>query len=1781
MKRPFRALVPAMAMLVLLGCDRERSNPIDPQSTSLKKSPPTPQGLTAKPGVDRILLTWQPVVAKDLAGYALFRAPRSDGEYEFISQNGDTTSQSRITTGMTSFIDSLEFAGSPDLGGKTFYYRVAAVNTRNVHSERSGFVGAKVLADEVGPGAPMNLAAVAVEDSSDQVRLSWDAPRLDADGGDLTGLAGYAVLRSEGAGASFAVVDTVGAEVRSYVDRGLEELRGYGYAVVGFDGSGNVGTLSAPVLVKTGGIAAPSGLRAVGEIGRVLLEWEASPETDLRGYNVYRSSRSDAGYERLEGVEGAPFTTGQISYVDSSVSAGDQYFYRVTAVTSRRESAASGFVGARVLADEVGPGAPSNLSAVVEAGAVGEVRLSWDAPRLDADGGDLTGLAGYVVLRSEGAGASFAVVDTVGAEVHSYVDRGLEELRGYGYAVVGFDGSGNAGPRSASVQVETGGIAAPMGLRAVGEIGRVRLDWEASPETDLRGYNVYRSSRSDAGYERLEGVEGAPFTTGQISYVDSSVSAGDQYFYRVTAVTSRRESAASGFVGARVRADEVGPGAPMNLSAVVEAGAVGEVRLSWDAPRLDADGGDLTGLAGYVVLRSEGAGASFAVVDTVGADELVYVDRGLEELRGYGYAVVGFDGSGNAGPRSASVVVETGGIAAPMGLRAVGEIGRVLLDWEASPETDLRGYNVYRSSRSDAGYERLEGVEGAPFTTGQISYVDSSVSAGDQYFYRVTAVTSRRESAASGFVGARVLADEVGPGAPMNLSAVAVEDSSDQVRLSWDAPRLDADGGDLTGLAGYVVLRSEGAGGSFAVVDTVGAEVHSYVDRGLEELRGYGYAVVGFDGSGNAGPRSASVQVETGGIAAPSGLRAVGEIGRVLLDWEASPETDLRGYNVYRSSRSDAGYERLEGVEGAPFTTGQISYVDSSVSAGDQYFYRVTAVTSRRESAASGFVGARVLADEVGPGAPSNLSAVVEAGAVGEVRLSWDAPRLDADGGDLTGLAGYVVLRSEGAGASFVVVDTVGAEVHSYVDRGLEELRGYGYAVVGFDGSGNAGPRSSSVVVETGGIAAPSGLRAVGEIGRVLLDWEASPETDLRGYNVYRSSRSDAGYERLEGVEGAPFTTGQISYVDSSVSAGDQYFYRVTAVTSRRESAASGFVGARVLADEVGPGAPSNLSAVVEAGAVGEVRLSWDAPRLDADGGDLTGLAGYVVLRSEGAGASFAVVDTVGAEVHSYVDRGLEELRGYGYAVVGFDGSGNAGPRSASVVVETGGIAAPMGLRAMGEIGRVLLDWEASPETDLRGYNVYRSSRSDAGYERLEGVEGAPFTTGQISYVDSSVSAGDQYFYRVTAVTSRRESAASGFVGARVRADEVGPGAPMNLSAVVEAGAVGEVRLSWDAPRLDADGGDLTGLAGYVVLRSEGAGASFAVVDTVGAEVHSYVDRGLEELRGYGYAVVGFDGSGNAGLRSASVQVETGGIAAPMGLLAVGEIGRVLLEWEASPETDLRGYNVYRSSRSDAGYERLEGVEGAPFTTGQTAYTDSGLAAGDIYFYRVSVLTLQGESRLSAFVGTTVLTDDSPPAAPTFVEGVPLTDDPSMLEITWTAPNTDADGGRLTGLQGFQIYRSPDEDGRFKLVGTATEAAFVDTGLKELTTYFYQVEAVDRAGNSSPRSATTPLTTGGVDPPKNVSVSSTTPSNLLSPPIVTITWTAASGAIIHYEVQRTTVPGSMEDSDFMDILPNDLSTSRQDDSARRGETYYYRVRARDVDDRVSVWTGLAAITVSN
>ena len=619
--------------------------------------------------------------------------------------------------------------------------------------------------------------------------------------------------------------------------------------------------------------------------------------------------------------------------------------------------------------------------------------------------------------------------------------------------------------------------------------------------------------------------------------------------------------------------------------------------------------------------------------------------------------------------------------------------------------------------------------------------------------------------------------------------------------------------------------------------------------------------------------------------------------------------------------------------------------------------------------------------------------------------------------------------------------------------------------------------------------------------------------------------------------------------------AGRTYYYKVQSVGRTHRSELSSQVGAEALADEVSPGVPRNVSAVAEAGFPDRITVRWSAPTTDADGGELTGLSGFTVYRSEGVPGSLVAVASLGAEAREYVDEGLRSLTEYGYAVSAFDAGGNESAQSSVSRARTEGIAVPSGVRARDGIGRIEVSWESVGDEELIGYNVYRSPRPDLEFERLASGSGAPYTTGRTSYVDSNLTAGERFYYKVSSLSPGFESELSGYVSGESQADVVAPEPPGGLVATaLEAGS--GIRLSWRAPRYDADGGELTGLEGYVIFRSSSGLSERAAVDTVSAAVTEYVDEGLESAVVYTYALMAVDGSGNGSELTAPVSATARGLAPPSGLSAVSGIGRVTVSWLGamsrtwSATTCIalnvrtgtsRGCRASRARRSRRG-RPLMSIPGSsgrgPFLPRERRH-------------------LQGESDLSEFEGATVESDTRPPAAPTFLSGEAVVGDPEVILLEWRAPSSDAGGAELTGLSEYLVFRAESASGPFEEIGASETAAYRDSELDQRTTYYYQVQALDPAGNASAPSATEAATTSGVDIPKNVSLSSTTPSDPARNPVVTVRWVASEGVILRYEVERTTVPNSTDDADYTEIraasgLKNDIRTSREDDSVKRG-----------------------------
>ena len=1725
MKKYSVQLMALGAALLLLSCDRERSNPIDPQAAVLVERPDTPTGLQVQPGVERVLLAWQAVDAPDLAGYAVFRSAQSNGAYGFLSGDGDSTLQ--ITTGKVSFIDSL------DAPGQTFFYRVAAVDTTGLLSELSNFVGATIIEDVAPPAPPANLSVVADETQAGRVVVRWTLPRTDADGRELTGLAGFVLYRAEG-DQGYVPIDTLAADVQSYVDTGLKSLTSYSYRILSFDAKGNKSQLTTPQVASTLGLPTPANFVATGDISRIELRWNGVDNSDLIGYNVYRSARSDVNYEVLPSKEGTPFTTGLTAYVDSGLVGGTSFFYKVQAIgRDGLISELSVFVGATALADEVAPGAPADLAAVADEDDFGRVVISWNAPLRDADNASLTGLQTYTVYRSADTNTSFVAVGQVDSGQRQLVDTGLDESTTYFYAVTASDGAGNEGPRSSAVQVRTKGPdrdapESPQNLSAIPseeDFGRVVVRWNA-PVTDadgseLTGLSRFVVFRSKGGNSSFVPIDTLSATTRE--YVDGSLEPLTNYVYTVSALDEAgNESARAQAVQVRTEGpDQVAPVSPQNLSALADENDFGRVTVSWGASTQDVGGGQLTGLTSYTVFRSKGSTNSFQAIATVDANTRQYVDTGLEELTTYYYTVSALDDAGNESARASFVQVRTEGpdqVApiSPQNLSAVADendFSRVTVSWGASTQdvgggqlTGLTGYTVFRSKGSTNSFQPVATVDA---NTRQ--YVDTGLEELTTYYYTVSAVDgSGNESARSSFVQVRTDGpDQVAPAAPQNLSAVADENDFGQVTVSWNASTLDSDGGQLTGLTGYTVFRSKGSTNSFQPVATVDANTRQYVDTGLEELTTYYYTVSAGDEAGNESARSGFVQVLTEGPdrvapAAPQNLSAVADeanVGSVSLQWSA-PTLDAKGgqlsdlgrYIVFRAKGSANGFVAVDTID-----ADSRAFVDVNLEQSTVYFYAVSAVDGAgNESVRSSIVQVVTEGDDrLAPAAPQNLAALADEDDFGRVSLNWSAPSKNVDGSDITDLAGYTVFRSKGSASSFQVVVTLGADVQAYVDTGLEELTTYYYTLSANDENGNESARASAVQIVTAGPdrvapSQPQNISAVADAadyGRVALRWSAPTRdasgdelTDLARYVVFRSRGSVNSFVAIDTVD-----ANTREYTDTGLEESTTYFYTLSAVdeagneSSRAQSVQVTTEGPDVEA----PAVPQNLSAIANELIFTEVVLGWNAPTRDADGSELTGLSQYVVFRSKGSTSSFVAIDTVDAGVRQYVDTGLEELTTYFYAISAIDANANESGRTNAVSVQTGG------------------------------------------------------------------------------------------------PDQIAPQAPADLVAVA-APVAAEITLSWTPPSRDADGGELTGLASYVVLRSKDDNASFVAIDTIGVDDNRYVDtNGLESSTAYYYALRAMDETGNSSARSSAAYAKTAGIDSPTGLTATAGIRKVTIAWAASSEDGLLGYNVYRSERSDEDFTRLSGVEGAAFSTGRTAYIDSNLAGGNTYFYRVSTVTEDGESEQSSFVGATVYSDSRAPAAPSLVKGESVSGDPEKIDLSWNAPTTDANGAELTGVDRYYVYRADDISGPYTLVATVTSPAYQDTGLVSVTTYYYQVEAIDQVGNTSLPSTAVAAITSGVDKPSDVRISASTPSDATQPPEVTIVWTKSEGAILHYELQRTTVANSTNDADFVEVGTNSLDTERIDDTVVRGTTYYYRVRARDIDDRVSEWTDLMRVDVKN
>ena len=489
----------------------------------------------------------------------------------------------------------------------------------------------------------------------------------------------------------------------------------------------------------------------------------------------------------------------------------------------------------------------------------------------------------------------------------------------------------------------------------------------------------------------------------------------------------------------------------------------------------------------------------------------------------------------------------------------------------------------------------------------------------------------------------------------------------------------------------------------------------------------------------------------------------------------------------------------------------------------------------------------------------------------------------------------------------------------------------------------------------------PTGLEAAGGKAQIALTWSAptsSGTSPITNYKVYRSTSS--------GAETLLAQIGNVtSYDDTSVSQGQTYFYKVTAVNSVGESEVSNEASTSATTSIVPPSAPLNLSA--QAGN-GQILLKWQAPS-STGGSDLAGYRVYRGTASNGEGTT--PTGNVGNSTLEFNDTGLTNGQAYFYKVTAVNSAGesqssneaNATPAQASVPPSP-----PTGLVATAiSSSQINLSWNppsSNGGSPITGYKIERSADSGVIWSILVSSTGSTVTT----YSDMNLSAGTAYAYRVSAINGIGPSQPSNIASATTQSSTPGvPSAPLSLSAV--ASSYSQINLSWNPP--SSNGGST--VTGYEIERSANGGSTWsAIVPDTGSNSTMYSDEGLAAGKSYAYKVSATNSVGTGPVsNTASTTTLATSPSSPTGLTATATSSSTInLAWNAPGWTGgapVTGYEIQRSADGGSTWSTI-----VPDTTSSaTTYSDTGLASGTTYTYQVFAINSAGSSSHSNVASAT------------------------------------------------------------------------------------------------------------------------------------------------------------------------------------------------------------------
>ncbi|SDU88480.1 Pectin methylesterase [Microlunatus sagamiharensis] len=916
----------------------------------------------------------------------------------------------------------------------------------------------------------------------------------------------------------------------------------------------------------------PSSVKTVyyGGVG-TQVSWGKVSASDLDTYVVYRSTS-----KTLVPATDAVGTTTSLTLTDAKAVAGTTYYYGVAARDKSGNVSKPSSVQTVKATDTSAPSTPSSLKATATSGGIA---LDWaDVAVPD--------LAGYKVARAASSSGTYTTLTSSPLSTSAFTDASAPAGATAYYRVTAVDRTGNASSaasvsaKAATAPAPSTAPAAPTGLKAtVSSANVVTLAWTA-PSGSITGYTLSRSTSSTGTFATVA----SPASTAT-SVTDSSAPAGTTVYYRLVATNAVGSSPAA-TVSAATSKDTTAPATPSSPKAVVVAGG-GGMTVSWTANK-EAD------LAGYLVLKRNGAGD---YVTLLGADRpfvpTTFTDPSVTEGKVAYFRIRAVDTSGNVSSY-VSLTANNPNVApkAPASLKAtVSTKAGIDLTWAAPTDTDVAGYNVYRSVDAGKTYPLLATATAAAVTATP-RFADTSAPQGVKSMYKITAqdVVGNLSSASTVVSATSTTAPvalpvvtktiTVGPagqfptiGAALatipatNLESYTLEIAPGTYRekLRLSSPNVTLHG---TGAGpGDTVITYDAASGTIDPTDgePYGTANSYTVFAEAKNLKLANLSVVNaFDEAAHpeiTSQQAVALRVEGDRFVA-DGVRLIGNQDTLLAD-TPKPTTRIRQYYVnsyiegdvdYLFGAADAVFDRvtLRSLDRGKSDNGAITA--ASTDTGSKYGFLV--VDSKVVSSAA--AGTVHLGRPWHPSAdPDAIGSVVYKNTWLPAAIATDQPWEDMATANSSGTkvnfrwqdARFSEYRNIGPGA--LPTGAVNANRPQLTDSNAANATPAKY-LAGSDGWNPVLPAATTTP------AAPAGLAVTTDNRVAHLAWADDSSAAVVGWKVYRSEK---------GVETVLGTVDRPAFSDSSAVNGAIYSYSVAAISrSGAESARSAAVTVTIAA---------------------------------------------------------------------------------------------------------------------------------------------------------------------------------------------------------------------------------------------------------------------------------------------------------------------------------------------------------------------------------------------------------------------------------------------------------------------------------------------------------------------------------------------------------------------------------------------------------------------------------------